>query len=193
MVSAGSKSGADAQVAVVVRKARTSDAIAMQRLINGYADRGAMLHRSLSELYENIRDFFVVVEEGSVVGCAALHVSWKDLAELKSLAVAESSQGRGHGMRLVRTCLAEAEQIGLSRVFALTYVPELFAKAGFQEVDRSMLPRKVWTECVYCPKFADCHETAVLFAIAGADLQPERTEISLDLQPRMPRKQGQPS
>src|SRR5262245_49046800 len=71
-----------------LRKARTGDVLTMQRLINGFADQGAMLHRSLSELYENIRDFFVIEEEDRVVGCAALHVSWKDLAELKSLAVA---------------------------------------------------------------------------------------------------------
>src|SRR5947207_1372358 len=89
-----------------LRKARTADALSMQRLINGYADKGAMLHRSLSELYENIRDFFVVEEDGEVVGCGALHVSWKDLAELKSLAVAESSQGRGYGRRLIEACVA---------------------------------------------------------------------------------------
>lgn len=169
-----------------LRKARTADALAMQRLINGYADRGAMLHRSLSELYENIRDFFVVEEEGQVVGCAALHVSWKDLAELKSLAVAEEFHGRGHGMALIRSCVSEAEEMGLSRVFALTYVPALFVKAGFQEVDKAMLPRKVWTECVYCPKFPDCGEIAVLIALGGADLQPDRPPLTLDLQPRIP-------
>src|SRR5437879_13258543 len=82
-----------------LRKARTADVLAMQRLINGFADQGAMLHRSLSELYENIRDFFVVVEGDEVVGCAALRVSWKDLAELKSLAVTPAAQGRGYGRR----------------------------------------------------------------------------------------------
>lgn len=174
----------------IVRKARTADALAMQRLINGYADKGAMLHRSLSELYENIRDFFIVVEAGQLVGCGALHVSWKDLGEVKSLAVAEDRQGRGYGKSLIQTCLEEAEDLGLSRVFALTYVPALFIKSGFQEVDRSMLPRKVWTECVYCPKFADCSEIAVLIAIGGADLQPERSHLSLELLPRMPRKQA---
>src|SRR5882724_11263109 len=94
-----------------VRKARTADALAMQRLINGFADKGAMLHRSLSELYENIRDFFVVDEDGEIVGCGALHVSWKDLAELKSLAVSEAYQGRGYGKRLIQICLEEAEAI----------------------------------------------------------------------------------
>ena len=169
-----------------LRKARTTDALAMQRLINGFADKGAMLHRSLSELYENIRDFFVVEEGGEVVGCGALHVSWKDLAELKSLAVAEPSQGRGYGKQLIQACIAEAEEIGLSRVFALTYVPALFVKAGFQEVDKAMLPRKVWTECVYCPKFPDCGEIAVLIAISGAELRPERSDLNLELLPIIP-------
>lgn len=173
-----------------VRKARTADALAMQRLINGFADKGAMLHRSLSELYENIRDFFVVEDGPEVVGCGALHVSWKDLAELKSLAVSESHQGRGYGKKLIQVCLEEAEEIGLSRVFALTYVPELFVKVGFKEVDKAMLPRKVWTECVYCPKFPDCGEIAVLIAIGGAELQPERPPLTLELLPRIPGKQA---
>jgi amino-acid N-acetyltransferase len=184
----GNLSVAEPIGAGVLRKARTQDALAMQRLINGYADKGAMLHRSLSELYENIRDFFVIEEDGEIVGCAGLHVSWKDLAELKSLAVAEAAQGRGLGKRLIRACVEEAEEIGLSRVFALTYVPGLFIKAGFTEVDKAMLPRKVWTECVYCPKFPDCGEIAVLIAIGGADLQPERSHLTLELLPRIPGK-----
>lgn len=146
----------------VLRKARTADVLAMQRIINAFADKGAMLHRSLSELYENIRDFYVVDEGGTVVGCAALHVNWKDLAELKSLAVLETCQGRGYGRALIERCVAEADELGLRRVYALTYVPELFEKLGFRRVDRSVLPRKVWTECVYCPKFAACGEIAVV-------------------------------
>jgi amino-acid N-acetyltransferase len=169
-----------------LRRARTGDVVAMQQIINGFADRDAMLHRSLSQLYENIRDFFVVEEEGKIVGCAGLHVNWRDLAELKSLAVAESAQGRGYGRELIAACLAEAEEIGVSRVFALTYVPDLFVKTGFQVVDRSVLPRKVWTECVYCPKFPDCGEIAVMRGIGGADLQPERDRLplTLELRPR---------
>lgn len=146
-----------------LRKARTTDVIAMQRMINGYADRGAMLHRSLSELYENVRDFFVVEDAGEIVGCAALHVSWKDLAELKSLAVSEAHQGRGYGRALIGACMDEAHDIGVEKVFALTYVPELFEKLGFARTDKALLPRKVWTECVYCPKFPDCGEIAVIY------------------------------
>ncbi len=169
-----------------LRRARTGDVLAMQQIINGFADRGAMLHRSLSQLYENIRDFFVVEEDGKILGCAALHISWRDLAELKSLAVLDEAQGRGFGMRLIEACLAEAEEIGISRVFALTYVPELFKKAKFEIADRSLLPRKVWTECVYCPKFHDCTEVAVIRGIAGAGIEPDITSplLTLELRPR---------
>lgn len=167
-----------------LRRARTGDVLAMQQIINGFADRGAMLHRSLSQLYENIRDFFVIEEEGQIVGCAALHVNWRDLAELKSLAVTDAAQGRGYGKTLIEACLREAEEIGISRVFALTYVPELFLKIDFHIVDRSVLPRKVWTECIYCPKFPDCGEIAVMHGIGGADLQPEKDLLPLTLELR---------
>ncbi len=148
-----------------IRKAITADVTEIHRLVNAFADRGLMLPRSLSQLYENVRDFFVAVEDGHVVGCAALHVSWKDLAELKSLAVSELGQGRGIGRGLVEACLAEAPGVGVTRVFALTYVPGFFEKLGFERVEKALLPRKVWTECVYCPKFADCTEIAVLYTL----------------------------
>jgi amino-acid N-acetyltransferase len=145
-----------------LRKARTEDAAAIQRLINGFAERDLMLPRSLSQLYENVRDFFVVDDNEAVAGCAALHVSWKDLAELKSLAVDERFQGRGYGRDLIHACVDEARDLGIARVFALTYVPELFERFGWTRVDKATLPRKVWTECVYCPKFSSCTEVAVV-------------------------------
>ena len=167
---------------VAVRKARTDDVAAMQRLINGFADKGAMLHRSLSELYENIRDFFVVEVSGEVVGCAGLHVSWKDLAELKSLAVVTSAQGKGYGRLLVNACVVEASAIGISRIFALTYVAGLFEKLGFQIIEKDLLPRKVWTECVHCPKFPDCGEIAVIIGVGGASIMAEPTFFPLKLE-----------
>jgi len=145
-----------------IRKAVTGDVAEIHRLVNAYAASGQMLPRSLSQLYENLRDFQVVIEDGAVVGCAALHVSWKDLAEVKSLAVAEAAQGKGYGRALVEACMREAGPIGVSRVFALTYVPDFFERLGFARVEKAMLPRKVWTECVYCPKFDDCTEVAVM-------------------------------
>ncbi len=123
-----------------------------------------MLPRSLSQLYETVRDFYVVETDGQVVACAALHVSWKDLAEIKSLAVAQEYQGQGHARRLVQACLHEAPDLGVREVFALTYVPELFEKMGFRRVDKALLPRKVWTECMHCSRFADCSEVAVVWS-----------------------------
>ncbi|NUQ69963.1 MAG: N-acetyltransferase [Chthonomonadales bacterium] len=144
------------------RKAATADVPGIQRIVSGFAAQGLMLPRSLSQLYESVRDFFVIEEAGEIVGCAALHVSWKDLAEIKSLAVAATAQSRGYGRELVEACLREARPLGVTRVFALTYVPEFFARLGFGEIDKALLPRKVWTECVHCPKFLNCTEVAVI-------------------------------
>ncbi len=146
----------------IIRRAVTRDVLAVQRLVHEYAERGLMLPRSLSQLYENVRDLFVAEEDGVIVGNCALHVSWKDLAEIKSLAVAEAYQGRGYASQLVRACLDDATVLGIERVFALTYVPEFFERLGFVRIDKALLPRKVWTECVYCPKFHGCTEVAVI-------------------------------
>jgi amino-acid N-acetyltransferase len=145
-----------------IRKAVTGDVAEVHRLINAYATAGQMLPRSLSQLYENLRDFWVAIEDGAVIGCAALHINGRDLAELKSLAVSPSAQGRGYGRALVEACVREAPPLGVRKVFALTYVPDFFAKLGFTRLEKAMLPRKVWTECVYCPKFDDCTEVAVI-------------------------------
>lgn len=151
----------------MIRKARIPDVAAMHRLVNHFADKDEMLPRSLSSMYESIRDYFVAEEDGRVVGCCALHVSWEDLAEIKSLAVEENSQGKGYGKELVRQCLKEAKEMGIARVFALTYRPEFFARMGFHKVDKSTLPQKVWSECINCPKFPDCDEEAVVTELDG--------------------------
>lgn len=151
----------------VVRRARVADAGEIQRLITPFADRDEMLHRPLAELYENIRDFYVVEEEGgALAGCGGLHVVWSHLAEIKSLAVAEDRQGRGYGKRIVLACLEEARELGLQTAFALTYKPEFFTRLGFRIVDKSHLPHKVWNECIRCPKFPGCGEIAVVYDLA---------------------------
>ena len=144
-----------------VEKAKINDVPQMHALINSFADRDEMLPRPLSEIYENIRDYFVVRQGERVVACAALHVSWSDLAEIKSVAVAEGSQGQGIGDQLVESCLGEAKELGIPVVFCLTYKPAFFEKHGFSQVDKMELPRKVWTECYRCPKFPDCEEVAL--------------------------------
>lgn len=148
----------------LVRRARVTDAAEIQRLITAFADRDEMLHRSLGELYENIRDFYVAEDErGEVVACGGLHVCWSHLAEIKSLAVEESCQRMGYGKRIVLSCLDEARELGLKTVFALTYKPEFFIRLGFRVVDKATLPHKVWNECIRCPKFQACGEIAVVY------------------------------
>jgi amino-acid N-acetyltransferase len=145
-----------------VEKARISDIPQMHELINYFAERDEMLPRPLSELYENIRDYFVVRQGERVIACVALHVSWSDLAEIKSLAVAEDSQEQGIGAQLVNACLKEAEELGINTVFCLTYKPTFFEQFGFSQVDKMELPRKVWTECYRCPKFPNCDEVGLV-------------------------------
>jgi amino-acid N-acetyltransferase len=146
-----------------VEKARINDVTHMHELINYFADRDEMLPRPLSEIYENIRDYFVVRESERVIACAALHVSWSDLAEIKSLAVAENSQEQGIGAQLVEACLKEANELGITTVFCLTYKPGFFEKLGFSQVEKVELPHKVWGECYRCPKFPNCDEVALIY------------------------------
>lgn len=146
-----------------VEKAKIADVTQIHKLINGFADRGLMLARPLSEIYESIRDFFVIRDGEEVIGCAALHVSWSDLAEIRSVAVAEESQRHGLGAKLVAACLKEADELGIKTVFCFTYRPDFFKSQKFVDVEKKELPRKVWTDCFRCPKFPDCDEIALIY------------------------------
>ena len=146
----------------MIRKARIEDIKQIQGLINTFAKKDLMLPRSLNELYENLRDFWVCEVREKVIGCCALHVSWEDLAEIKSLAVVKLSQARGAGKALVSACLNEARQLGAKKIFVLTYKPDYFKKFGFKRVKTSRLPHKIWAECINCCKFPDCQEVALL-------------------------------
>jgi amino-acid N-acetyltransferase len=143
-------------------RAKITDVPSMHKLINHFAERGEMLARPLSEIYENIRDYFVVRDGDVLVGCAALHVNWSDLAEVRSVAVAEDHQRTGVGSKVVRACLREAAELGLPIVFCLTYKPGFFEKLGFSKVDKMELPQKVWNECYRCAKFPTCDEVALV-------------------------------
>jgi amino-acid N-acetyltransferase len=146
----------------MLRKARISDVKEIQKLLTSFASRGEMLSRSLSELYDALRDFYIYEEEGQVLGASALHIVWEDLAEVRSVAVAESAGRRGIGSMVVGACLDEARSLGLKRLFCLTYKPDFFAKFGFRVVDKSELPHKVWGDCIKCVKFPDCDEIAMI-------------------------------
>ncbi len=145
----------------MIRKARIGDARAIQGLIEGSASKGEMLHRSLSEIYDNIRDFYVFHGDRSLLGTCAVHICWEDLAEIRSLTVLEEERRKGIGSKLVRACLREAKQLGVRKVFALTYEPSFFQLFGFGIVDKAALPHKVWSDCLKCVKFPDCDEVAL--------------------------------
>jgi amino-acid N-acetyltransferase len=149
-----------------VEKATINDVKQMHALVNKFAGKGEMLPRALSEIYENLRDYFVIrSRDGKVVACGALHISWADLAEVKALAVARDKQKKGMGAALVKACVLEARSLGIPRMFCLTYKPGFFKRQGFKEVEKMELPRKIWAECYSCPKFPDCDEVALVFDV----------------------------
>ncbi len=148
----------------MIRKAKVTDVRAIHKMLSFYSNRNELLARSLSELYDNLRDFFVYTEgePEQVIGTCAMHICWEDLAEIRSLCVMEEYQGRGIGTKLVEDCISEAITLSLFKVFVLTYRPDFFHRFGFREVDKAVLPHKVWADCLRCPKFPECDEVAMI-------------------------------
>ncbi len=147
---------------LIYRRAIIRDVKPIQKIINDHASRDEMLPRSLNQIFESLRDFNVCEDSGTVVGCCALHILWEDLAEIRSVAIAPAYQKRGIGRELVSRSIQEARELGMPGVFLLTYKPAFFSKFGFKEVEKHSMPHKVWTECINCPKFPDCGETAMV-------------------------------
>jgi len=150
---------------MTIRPAIITDAPAICSLINYYAERGRMLHRSLESVYQSLRDFLVMEDRGELVACVATELFWADLAEVRSLAVAPHARGKGLGTKLVRKAIAVAKKLGVHKLFALTYEQDFFARQGFEVINRDQLPEKVWRACIYCPKSDDCDETAMILRI----------------------------
>jgi len=153
---------------VPVRKPTLKDSPGIAALIQHYAGRGFLLARTLRQVAESLRDFFVCEEAGRIVGCGALHL-WSDLAEIRSVAVQETHWRRGIGAALVRACLDEARQLGVETLFVLTYQPDFFARFGFEEVPKDRFPQKIWTDCAQCPKFPNCDEIAMILPLGDRE------------------------
>lgn len=149
----------------MIRKAKISDAKRIQELVNHFADKGEMLHLSLEQIYERIFEFIVYEEDGIILGCCALHPTLGNLAEIRSLAVDESAHGKGIGRKLVYECLNLARDMGFKEVFALTYKQKFFEKVGFKVVKKESFPRKIWSDCLKCPKFPDCDEIGMIITL----------------------------
>jgi len=151
---------------ISIRRAHIADVPGICDLVNDYAERGLMLHRSHESIYDALREFQVAVnEESAIVGCVAVDVFWSDLAEVKSLAVSPQIRRRGLGRKLVAAAVADARSLGVRKLFALTYEREFFQRMGFELIDRESLPEKVWRECIACPKVDACDETAMMLRI----------------------------
>lgn len=151
----------------MIRKAKIGDIKAIHKILSAYYSEGTVLPRSLSELYDQLRDFFVYTDpaDGSVIGTCAMHICWDRIAEIRSLAVRDGNQHRGIGSELVRACIQEAKQLEVDQIFVLTYSVKFFKKFGFKKVDKSVLPHKVWSDCMKCVKFPDCDEDALLLEL----------------------------
>ncbi|HAL87158.1 MAG TPA: N-acetyltransferase [Deferribacteraceae bacterium] len=149
----------------MLRKATLADTRKIQKLVNSYASKGEMLPVSISEICERILEFIVWEENGELLGCCAMHPSWEDLVELRSIAVAEHVSRHGIGKAMVEKVMEMSRTIGAKKIFLLTYKAHFFAKFGFQEVEKDTLPKKIWSDCLKCAKFPDCDETAMVLEL----------------------------
>ena len=153
----------------MIRKATIKDIKIIHALLSDYGEKGVLLSRPLSQLYDQVRDFFVyeIPGEKSIAGCCALQFCWEDLAEIRSLAVYKEFQSRGIGSQLVEAAITEAREYEMKKLFTLTYKPGFFKKFQFNVIDRSDLPLKIWSDCISCVKFPDCDETAMMLSLDG--------------------------
>lgn len=160
------------KVKVVLRKALMCDVKSLYALFAEYSKAGEMLPRSLSDIYEHLRDFYIAeLENGEcnganeIVGACALSIVWENLAEIRSLAVKRPFTRKLIGTELINKCIEEARFFKISSIFALTYKPDFFGKSGFKVIDKAELPHKIWSDCINCVKFPDCDETAVMLKL----------------------------
>jgi amino-acid N-acetyltransferase len=146
---------------ITYRKAKMTDVENLHLLINEFAEKGLMLPRARNTIYENLREFTIVEDEGIFIGTGSLHIIWDDLAEIRALAIKSDYHGKGIGKKLIEELLKEAQALEIHQIFALTYQVEFFKNCGFREVSKDEMPHKVWKECINCPKFPNCDEVAV--------------------------------
>ncbi|OQX10196.1 MAG: GNAT family N-acetyltransferase [Desulfobulbaceae bacterium A2] len=147
----------------MIRPALMGDVKPIHALLQQFASRGLLLGRALSTLYDQLRDFIVYEERGTILGVCSLHICWENLAEIRSLAVREEYQRRGIGRQMVESCLDDAKSLDINQIFALTYQQGFFRRLGFVPIDKQALPQKIWGDCLHCPKFPDCDEEALIW------------------------------
>ena len=166
---------------IEMRPAAIGDITPIMELVNELAAQGKMLPRSPASIVEKLRDFMVVLVDGEFAGCGALAIIWTDIAEIRSIAVEPRFQGLGLGKKIAQALIDQAEDLGLRRVMALTYVTGFFEKLGFEVVDHGSLPHKVFNDCLNCPKFHKCDEVAVIKVLKVPEIE---EDIEAGLMPR---------
>lgn len=144
----------------------STDVKEMHQLIQIYAHKGVVLPRTHLSLYQHLQCLYVMKENNKIIGVAGLHVLGEDLAEIRSLVVAENYAGQGIGRKLVHHIADEAIKLGIRRLISLTYETEFFMKCDFTAVSKETLPEKIWIDCVSCPKLDCCDEVAMIRFIA---------------------------
>ncbi len=156
-----------------IRFAEASDVESILALINRFAAHNIMLPRTAESIGRSLGDWLVAIDDEEpglpVVGCGALVALTETLVELRSLAVDESQHGRGVGSQMVLALVEMARRRGFPQICALTLREDFFIRLGFELVDRWSISPKVWQECIYCPKFHNCDEVAVLMNLAEID------------------------
>lgn len=145
-----------------IRHAQLADVPGIYVLLKHYSDKGVLLPRPQSDIYSALRDFYVVEQDEKIIACAALLIYTKELGEVRSLAVDPAYMKLGLGNKMVQQLERDANNIGLVKLMALTYVVDFFEKLDFSVVEMGELPEKVWGACINCHKFQNCDEIAVL-------------------------------
>ncbi|MCE5258038.1 MAG: N-acetyltransferase [Chloroflexi bacterium] len=153
---------ADEKTDITLRRLTVQDVPKVADLVNGYATLGQMLPRSHHKLYQFLRDFVGAWNGDQLVGCGSLALIWEQLGEIRSLAVLPEWRRKGIGKMMIDYLLEDAKNLGLNQVFALTYQQAFFESMGFRQVARESLPHKIWGDCLDCPKFPNCDETAMI-------------------------------
>lgn len=136
---------------MIVRRARTADVAAIRGLIDTYAPDRRLLSKATVVLYEDVQEFRVAEVDGVVVGCGALHVMWEDLAEVRTVAVHPDHHGKGIGAAVLASLIDTARDLGVRRVFCLTFETGFFARAGFHRADEVLVDAGVATELLQSP------------------------------------------
>lgn len=148
-----------------IRKAKVSDVEAIYEMILMYAKKGILLPRTRESLYENLQVISVATIDDQVVGTASLHLLGKDLAEIRSLVVADEASGKGIGKLLVNQIVEDTRKLGVPKLISLTYQVTFFEKCGFKVIEKTEMPQKVWKDCINCHKFPDCDEIAMAISL----------------------------